>query len=313
MARFYQYDELVKRDAMPLDDISWIAGQVSQLSALRAGTAVLCGSVAWGKPSWRSDIDVAAFTTSDSGSISGAINGVISRYNKSTKRRFLLPRADVIVVGTESRRLVTRKNLVRGSTPITQVRTTREIIAATSLRFFDHIGSLAAAKGGRWQAFHTEFLASASPDRHTRREEIRSYVSSFADLWRQQPLRSLQLDPGSGAGQAELDAMGYAENFPIHLMRQILAERGAYPSPDRAPDVRASFASLDAPWARNLLGKLDPLLTIGQRYYEIVQGCQGAPPRISADEYYTRLAELFGSSPFADVEEAVREYLGATQ
>jgi hypothetical protein len=311
MARFYQYDELVKREPMPLSDISWIAGQVSQLVPFLEGTAVLCGSVAWGKPSWRSDIDVAAFKKSSSRNITGAINGIINKYDKSTKRRFLIPRADAIIIGAESRRLVTRKNLVRGSTAITEVRTTREAIAATSLRFFDHIGSLAAAKDGPWRVFHTDYLASVSPDRQARREEIRKYASSFADSWRQQPLRSLQLDPSSGADQTQLDAMGYAENFPIHLMRQILAEQGAYPSPDRAPEVRVSFASLGAAWTRDLLGKLDPLLNIGQKYSEIVQACRSVPPEISAGEYYDRLIQLFGTLPFADVEEAVWEYLGS--
>jgi hypothetical protein len=297
---------------MPLGDISWLAGQVSQLSPFLGGVAVLCGSVAWGQPSWRSDIDVVTFRTESFPDVTPSIDNVITEYGKSAKGRFLLPRVDVVIVGAESQQLVTRDNLVRGSTPITQMQTIREVFAATSLRFFDHIGSLAATKGEPWRTFHSAYLSQVSRDRQTRRDEIRTYVTSFADTWRQQPLRSLGLDPSGNAHQNELDVMGFAESFPIHLMRQILAERGSYPSPDRAPDVRASFASLSAGWAEGLLRGLDPFFRIGEEYTEIVNACRRDPSQISASEYHNRLAELFGTLPFSDIEEVVWDYLSST-
>jgi hypothetical protein len=313
MPRFYQYDELVMRQPMPLSDILWLAGQVSKLPPFLDGVAVLCGSVAWGQPSWRSDIDVITFKTEAHPDIAPAIDAVIRSHQESTGERFLIPKADVIVAGAEAQRLVTRKNLVRGSADLNEKRTIREVFAATSLRFFDHIGSLAAAKGGPWRTFRSTYLSQVPQDSRTRRDEIRTYTTSFADAWRQQPLRSLSLNPDRNADHDELSAMGFAENFPIHLMRQILAERGSYPSPDRAPEVRALFAGLPQSWAKNLLEKLNPFFDIGEKYAQIASACRGGPARISASEYHNRLVELFANLPFADIEEAVWDYLRVTE
>jgi hypothetical protein len=312
MPRFYQYNELVTCQPIPPNDILWLAGQVSKLPPFLDGVAVLCGSVAWGQPSWRSDVDVVTFTTEAYPDIAPTIDKVVKDYKESAKGRYLIPRTDVIIIGAESQRLVTRENLVRGSTPITETRTIRELFAATSLRFFDHIGSLAAVKGNPWRTFHSAFLSQVSRDRHIRRDEIRTYVTSFADTWRQQPLHSLSLNPGRNADQDELDTMGFAENFPIHLMRQILAERGFYPSPDRAPAVCAAFAKLSEPWAENLMRKLDPFLHIGEKYTQIADTCRRESTEMSAVEYHNRLTELFADLPFTDVEEAAWDYLNST-
>jgi hypothetical protein len=311
MPRFYQYEELVSSAPMPLNDISWLAGQVSQLPPFSHGVAVLCGSVAWGKPSWRSDIDVATFRTDSFPDITPAIDEVIKKYEPSAKGRVLLPKVETIIVGTESEQLVTRDNLVAGSMPITQTQTIREVFAATSLRFFDHIGSLAATKGEPWRAFHSTYLSQVDRDRQTRRDEIRTYVTSFADKWRQQPLRSLSLDPSGDLDQNQLEVMGFAENFPIHLMRQILAERGRYPTPDRAPDVRAALAKLSGRWVKPLLESLDPFLRIDEEYAAIIAACRHKPPRMSVSDYHNRLTGLFETLPFADVEEVVWSYLSS--
>lgn len=312
MPRFYQYNELVASLPMPPSDILWLAGRISQLPAFSAGVAVLCGSVAWGQPSWRSDIDVVTFRMESFPDITPALNGVIKEYQISAKDRFLVPKVDRIIVGTESQHLVTRDNLVTGSMPITQMQTIREVFDATSLRFFDHIGSLAKTKGEPWRTFHASYLTQVSRDRPTRRDEIRAYVTSFADTWRQQPLRSLILDPSGDIDRSQLDAMGFAENFPTHLMRQVLAERGPYPSPDRASDVHTSFMRLSEGWAENLVRRLDPFLRIGDEYASIVDACIRNSPRISVDEYNGRLIKLFRDLPFADIEEAVWEYLSCT-
>lgn len=309
MSRFYHYGELIAAMPVPVSDISWLAGQVSQLPPFVAGVAVLCGSVAWGQPSWRSDIDVVTFRTKAFPDIGPLLQEVVVQYGKAASRPLLLPRADTIVIGAEAQHLVTRKNLVRGSTPITQTQTIREVFAATGLRFFDHIGALARSKGVPWLEFHSSYLSRVARDRQTRRDGIRTYVTSFVDTWRQAPLRSLSLNPGGSAQQSELDAMAFAENFPIHLMRQILAERESYPSPDRAPDVRRAFAALPNRTAKRLLSSLAPFFQITGRYAEIIKMCQANPP-IAIHEYHERLVELFMGLPFADVEEAVWDYLG---
>ena len=95
-------------------------------------------------------------------------------------------------------------------------------------------------------------------------------------------------------------------------MRQILAERGRYPSPDRAPDIHTSFANLPSLWAGNLLMWLDSFLQLGSDYNDLVEGCRRESARISGSEYYSRLTYLFSTLPFAGVEEAVWDYLSET-
>lgn len=222
-----------------------------------------------------------------------------------------MPRVDTILIGAESQRLVTRENLVTGSTPITQMQTVREVFAATSLRFFDHIGALAAVKGEPWRTFHSTYLSQVRRDRKTRRGEIRAYVGSFADTWRQQPLRTLSTDLGRSLDESHLNVMGFAENFPIHLMRQILAERGRYPSPDRAPDVRAEFARMSGRSTDRILKKLRPFSRISEEYDEIVAACRRNTGRISERDYHGRLMTIFEALPFADVEEVVWDHLSS--
>ena len=295
-------------------DISWLAGQLSKLPPFLDGVAVLGGSVAWGQPTWRSDIDVVMFATETFPDITAALNEVILEYENNTNGTLLLPKVDTVIVGSESERLITRDNLVRGSAPITESQTVREVFKSTSLRFSDHIGSLALTKGEPWRAFHSAYLSSAPGGREIRREEIRTYVTSFADSWRQQqqPLRSLSFDSNGNVDEAQLDMMGFVENFSIHLMRQILAERGCYPSPDRTPDVSASFKNLSTIWSENILMWLYRFLHIGEEYLEIIGDCKRPASPISSNEYWNRLVDVFDALPFADVEEAVWYYLNAT-
>jgi hypothetical protein len=311
MPRFYSYRELIERRPIPLEDISRLAAEVARLPPFLEGVAVLCGSIAWGRPAWRSDIDVIAFATESFPDISPAIRNVIEGYDELSGSRSLLPNSDVIVVGEETQKLVTRKNLVRGSAAIEELQTVREIFAAASLRFFNHIGSLATIKGEPWRTFHATYLSDVRHDRQSQRDGIRSYVTAFADQWRQRPLALNKLDQADHLQQRQLDIMGHVENFPIHLMRQILAERGLYPSPDRALEVCASFSSIPDGWAQRLFTLLDPFLLIGQRYESIVRACMDSPP-ITINEYYGNLMGLFDPLSFDDAEEAVWSYLGST-
>jgi hypothetical protein len=301
VSRFYQYDELARRQPVPLDDISRLAERISELAPFWDGVAVLSGSVAWGEPSWRSDIDVATFRTESFPDIEPMIHKVIKKYKKSMKGRFLIPKVDMIIVGAESQRLVTLTPTLTPSRygPSSEMQTVRDVFAATGLRFFDHIGSLAAIKGEPWRKFHSTYLSQISRDRQTRVNDIRAYLTSFLDTWKQEPLRSLGLDPSRNANQRELDLMGAAESFPIHLMRRILAEYGSYPSPDRGCDIHSSFANLSTQWSKNLLEAIDPFLHIGEEYAEIVSSCRRKPSLMTAREYNSRLVKLFGGLPFA--------------
>jgi len=309
MPRFHRYDELVSKEPTPVNDILWLAGRIATLAPFAGGAAVFCGSVAWGKPFWRSDIDIAVFRTDRFTDIGPDVEMILREYDASTRGRYLTPKVDVIVVGIESERLVTRENLVTGSMPITSNQTVHEVFAATSLRFFDHIGSLAAAKGEPWRSFHKTYLARVQRDGKTRRNMIREYVTSFTDTWRRQPLRSLMFDPSRLPEAEQLEAMGFAENFPFHLMRQILAERCVYPRPDRADDIKAAFADLSGRYARKIREALEPFTRIEPTYTSLVADCQRPSGAILVEEYHRRLVALFDSLPFTEVEEVVWDFL----
>jgi hypothetical protein len=125
-------------------------------------------------------------------------------------------------------------------------------------------------------------------------------------------LNSKRLDEVSHLQTAQLEVMSHVENFPIHLMRQILAERSLYPYPDLAPQIRASFTSISDSWARGLLASIEPFLLISQQYESIVQECKDLTP-IAANEYYDRLMAIFSTLSFDGVEEAVWNYLAFTR
>lgn len=308
MPRFYSYEELVGFAPAPLDEISRLAARISDLDPFRQGFAVLCGSVAWGRPSWRSDIDVAVFSTESFPDIASAIGEITAKGSNGRSAQYLIPRVDTIYIGAESQQLVTRDNLVRGSAPITQMQTVREIFVAAGLRFSNHIGALAAVKGQPWRNFYTTYLSQLTHGRQQRRDGIRDYVSSFADDWRQGPRDAEVVE---SFPQDQLNRMGYIENFPNHLLRQILAERGKYPSPDRAADVRVAFNALSDTWAKQLVDCLEPFLRVAPEYAALVEACRGARP-ISSSEYRDRLIRLFARISFDDVEEAVWTYLRET-
>jgi hypothetical protein len=297
---------------VPLEELARLAAKVASLPPFREGVAVLCGSVAWGRPTWRSDIDVIAFATESFPDIAPQILGVIKGYDQLAGPPSLLPKSDVILVGAETQQLVTRENLVRGSAPIEELQTVREIFAVAGLRFFDHIGSLATVKGEPWRKFHSTYLAGIRHDRNAQRDSIQNYVTSFADQWRQRPLNSNEVDQIGRLQTTPLEVMGHVEGFPIHLMRQILAERGLYPCPDLAPQIRASFARIPDEWAQGLLASIEPFLLIGQRYESIVHACRDSTP-ITANEYYNRLMAIFDPLSFDGVEEAVWNYLASTR
>jgi hypothetical protein len=311
MARFYPFDEISSREPAPQADVLWLAGEIAQLPAFAEGSAVLCGSVAWGQPTWRSDIDIALVKKKSAPDISRPIAKLVKAYDKSTKGRYVLPTVDVVIVGSESEKSVTRANLVRGSRPITEKQTVREYIEATRLQLADHIGSLAAMKGDPWLSFHKTYLADADGGREARRSAMRGYVSSVIGAWRQQPLRGAKGDPGEPLSEKQLDALGHVENFPVHLMRQITGEIGRYPKPDRGPDVQAAFSILPEQWVGKLADKLKPFSQINDQYLAIVAACRDANGRMTGPEYYGRLRDIVAPLPFSDIEEVVWEYLDA--
>jgi hypothetical protein len=310
MPRFHRYHELVSMEPTPVKDILWLAGRIGELPPFAGGAAIICGSVAWGRPSWRSDIDIAVFRTPTYTDMRPDVETILRQYATSGSRS-LTPKADIIVVGTESERLVTRQNLVTGSMPITSNQTVHEVFAATGLRFFDHIGSLAAAKGDPWRSFHRTFLSGVQHDTKTRREMIKAYVTSFADTWRRQPLRPLTFAPDHPPESEQLEAMGFAENFPFHLMRQLLAERHVYPGPDRAENITSAFDRLSDGRAKKIRQALEPFIRIGPAYTSLVADCRRTSHPILVGEYHERLVTLFESLPFSEVEEVVWNSLTA--
>jgi hypothetical protein len=313
MARFYSYEEIALRTPTPMEDIQWLAGEIATLEPFVEGTAVLCGSVSWGKHSWRSDIDIAHFSTITHPQIDRAIEDIVQQYVTRTNNQFIAPRADVITIGAESMAQVSKHRSISTSLPPTHAPKkgpVTDVFVETSLRFADHIGAIASLKGDPWRTFLDRYLSTVDRNREGRREITKQYVERMTTQWAQRPLHRLNFDRDGRFTAKQLDLLGKSENYPINLMRRILGDLGRYPSPDRASDVRASFSALEEPWSKDLLAQFDPFFSLSERYEEIVAACRVPQSPLEQTGYYEQVRSLFVDLPFAEIQNSFWKYSG---
>ena len=313
MARFFFYDELIGRARTPVEDIEWLAGQIAHLPPFMDCSAVLCGSVSWGKHSWRSDLDVAHFSTIEHPHIDKLLEDVIQKYDARTNNRFIIPRVDVITIGAESLSLGSVAKAVSTS-PVSGAQLKKEnrvsdIFMETAILFADHIGSIANLKGDPWRVFLDRYLSRADRKQFDQRAAIKTYVGKMTTEWSQQPLHQLNMDSNGGFTARQLDLISKSENYPINLMRRILGDLGHYPQPDRAADVRAACSMLTEPWAKSLLLQFEPFFLIEEKYEEIVAACQNTASPLSKADYHEQVRSLFVGLPFVEIQNIIREYV----
>ena len=313
MGRFHSYTEVMGKDLPPIEDLQWIAGQIARTEPFREGSAVLCGSICWGVYSWRSDIDIAHFSTLQYPNIDAVVQQVLDGYAERTQGQFIVPRFDVITVGADSLALVAGAPSV--STPPISLGVTdgnapvSSVFTETAVLFGDHIGSLAALKGDPWRAFVARHLSGVAGDPPGRREAIERYVGAMTTEWERRPLHRLNLGPNGELGSTHLDLMARSENYPVNLMRRILGVASYYPRPDRASDVQDAFVALDRTWSKHLWEHFQPFSTIAPRYEQLVAKCKSSGAPLGGPAYYAELREIFSGLPFAKIQEAVWEYL----
>ncbi len=314
MARFFPYDEITTCSRMPSEDTQWLAGQIANLQPFSAGTAVLCGSVAWGNQSWRSDIDIAHFSTITYPHIEKTVDDLVRRYLDRTMHRFISPRVDVITIGAESLTLVTESEAVSVSPssalPPTGLDRVSDVFQETAVLFADHIGSLARLKGEPWRTFLERYLSPVIVGRQGRRDGIKDYVEKITTQWARQPLHPLDAGSYGRFTTKQLDLISRTENFPKNLMRRILGELGTYPRPDRADDVRIAFSALKEPWAKNLMVLFEPFFDIDRKYENIVAACREPKNPLTESGYYKQVRSLFIDLPFLEIQNNIWQYLG---
>jgi hypothetical protein len=321
VARYFSHSEITSRQLPSAKDISWLAGQISALSPFASGSAVLCGSVAWGTHSARSDIDIAHFGTTEYPQIEREIEEVVARYQERTEGQFIAPRVDIITIGIdpEARAAKTESHSMMGKLVapagvsiggvFVKNREFSAVFADTFVRFVDHIGSLAHLKAGPWKEFMKRHLSPQRKDYRTiQREGIGSYVATVTTSWEEQPLHRLNLGANHELTQQQLNLAGQAENYPVNLMRRILGEMALYPRPDRAADVRRQFEKLTEPWAKRLAADSAPFFALGLQYDAIIAEARKGNG-LTATDYHERFAALFDALPFGNIQEAVWEYL----
>lgn len=313
MARFFSYDEIVARALTPVEDIQWFAGQIVRLPPFVEGTAVLCGSVSWGRHSWRSDVDVAHFSTMAHPHLERSIKDVIQQYLDRTHNRFIAPRVDVITIGAESMAFVIRDKGVSASMVSAEVPKNKgrvsDVFVETAVLFADHLGSIADVKGDPWRTFLNRYLASVNGSRHGRREAIKCYVEKMTMEWAQQPLHDLNIGPDGQFTAKQLDLLSKTENYPVNLMRRILGDLGRYPRPDRASDVRKAFSALEELWSETLLVQFEPFFSLDEQYKGIVAACKGHDDTLSVSDYYEQVRSLFIDLPFAEIQNSIWQFL----
>ena len=315
MARFFPYDEIVARILTPVEDIQWLAGQIMRLPPFVEGNAVLCGSISWGKHSWRSDIDVAHFSTISCPHVEQSIKAVIQRYDNHTRNRFIVPRVDVITIGAESLTLVNTGKGVSASVVSGGIRGKKDrvsdVFEETAVLFADHISSIANLKGDPWQTFLERHLSSVDRSRQDRREATKRYVERMTKQWAQQPLHQLNVCQDGRFTAEQLDLISKSENYPVNLMRRILGDLDRYPCPDQASDVREAFSMLEEPWSKTLLAQFEPFFSLNEQYEGIVAACKRPETPLPAADYYEQVRSLFVALPFVEIQNSIWEYVGS--
>lgn len=319
MPRFLSYRALVERALPSPADVQWLAGRIAALAPFTDGCAVVCGSVSWGSHLWRSDIDVAHFSTLAHPRLEDAIASVTADFRARTGDAVTVPQVDIVVVGAEQARLardragVSAGGLSAGQPPGGRAagRAARRTFDDVAIRFADHVGCIAQLKGEPWRGFFDRYLAAVQRDAAARRDDIRAYVGAVGQAWAQQPLHPLERAADGSFTARQLDLLGHAENYPINLMRRMLAERACYPRPDRVADIVAAFDALAAPWAQRLREASQPFRRMNDAYEALVAECRHPVQPLPAADYHARLAALAESLPFAAVQEATWDYLEA--
>ena len=299
----------------PVEDIQWIVGQIMHLLPFVEGNAVLCGSVSWGQHSWRSDIDVAHFSTISYPHVEQLIKEVIQRYDNRTRNRFIVPRVDVITVGAESLTLVNKDKGVSASVVSGRIREKKDrvsdVFVETAVLFADHIGSIANLKGDPWRPFLERHLSSVDGSRHDRREAAKNYVGRMTMEWAQQPLHQLNVGPDGRFTSEQLDLISKSENYPVNLMRRILGDLDCYPCPDQASDVQEVFSTLEEPWSKTLLAHFEPFFALDEQYEGIVAACKRPGTPLPEADYYEQVRSLFVDLPFVEIQNSIWEYVGS--
>ncbi len=307
MSRFFAYRQLVGISPAPAPLVVGLSASVSRLPAFGSGLAVIAGSAAWATPSWRSDIDVAAFKSDHSLDLESGIAAVRQEFTDAHGTRFICPHVDIVWVGAEREELVERDNLVSKSAPIKEPRTIAEIFERVCVRLIDHLESLARVQGDPWRQFVTRFLSSADHGASLRRDVIREYVHAIAVEWKAQTFLDEGPNNSSELGPAELDALGSLEGFAYHLVRQILGEKQLYPAPDRRGDVRTALRLLDDPLSHELSNALAPLFALGDGYEQLALQVQ-TDREIDEGDFYRRLRSLAANVDIDAVENFVWTY-----
>jgi hypothetical protein len=322
MARYFSHAEIFAGQLPATRDIAWLAGQLAELAPFKEGCAVVCGSVAWNSHSGRSDIDIAHFSTVAHPHIEPEIQATVALFGRRTKHRVIPPRIDVITIGVEAEAASPRlpQSASNGDSSVQAGRSSMEALAArgnqatiftdTYVRFSDHIGALAHAKGDAWKRFLDRHLSQNVAQRsEIQHESIRSYVAATTNAWSAHPLHPLSMDASEQLTQRQLDLIGQAENYPINLMRRLLGALGRYPRPDRIADVRRAFEELSQPWAKQILAAAAPFFALDAQYATLIAEVGQSNDKLTPATYFERLSTMFDALPFDRIQEAAWEYL----
>ncbi len=308
MAQFFSYSEIVLDLPAPAPDVLRITGQITQLPAFADRLAVLSGSAAWGDVSWRSDIDIMAYSCDRTAALGEQVEAIRNVYVESSRHQ--APHIDITLVGAEHEELVERDNLVSGSAAILEPRVVSEIFDRVCVRLIDHVSALADKKGEPWRTFAERYVSRSVADPALLRDVIREYCSSVAARWRQCAWNSGGA-PDLELNEDEFAQLGFAEGFASHVARLVLSDLGAYPRPDRRADVRRALDSLGAPWGAKLRAVLQPYFDLGARYESLVAAIRAGTNRPSESEFSASLRDAAGAIDVTAVEELMWAYLAA--
>lgn len=278
MARFFYLDEIDEKQITTVEQLGYLAERIMALPSIKAGCAVVFGSVAWGEHTWRSDIDIADRLWEGCGNTLGwELQCLFTEIYGDEEEGQNIAKVLIDILRTE------KPDAARYDTPLLSPSTRQ------------HFALLAQVKGGVWQQFYEQIKVMQWRDHRT---DIILSLGKIQELWRE-----FQQERKSGSLYLSLPSLRVLhplENFPKQLMRKILGEKGKLPCPDTAWRVRGSFGQLRESWARELEKLFEPFFAIDGQYRRIVELAVSDQP-IGGIEYSRQTRELFANLPVEEI------------
>jgi hypothetical protein len=331
MSRIFTYKEIWDGRIPTPEQISTIIARAQELPEFKNGNAIVFGSAALGKHTWRSDIDIATYDPThdlidplppgwqriDLDNVRMRLHQIVQDViGKPKKEPWMLDswaaNAEACDPAKHIVNLVSLNDPFDGDNVDGMYHEPGAPSKAPRPRFFsptlrDHFRMLAQYKGGR----HRDFYEMVPWKRGvTRTYAIRRYCAYFYDFrvsmniaesrfsWHESDVSPVWMN-------CSMWQYGRIESFPKHLMRKILAQKHSYPTPDTPDLLIERFRLLPFDWAPQLLELFTPFLEWNDRYADLVDRAKKCD--VTPKQYVKEIDDYFNALPIRQIGHIVKK------